>query len=177
MKPLLLLLISLLVGCGVTAPHTNEGYADLDSLGFADTDTTMSLSLGPSVLHFAAGFVEGDPATRELLLKLDGVRVKTYRIVAGQERVAARIDKMSSRLESQGWEPVVTVQEDGERTRMLVKMQAQNIAGLTVITLDSQEAVIVNVMGSLSPDLFADAMVALQVDVPVVQVAAASPQQ
>jgi hypothetical protein len=176
MKALLMLFTCLLVGCGVTAPRTNQGFADLDSLGLADTDTTMSLSLGPSVLHFAASFVDDEPETRELLLRLDGVRVKTYRIVSGQERVAQRIDKMSARLESQGWEPVVTVQEAGERTRMLVRMHAQNIVGLTVITLDSHEAVIVNVMGDLSPDLFADAMIALQVDVPTVQVAAASPQ-
>ena len=38
---LLVLIPSLLVGaCGVTAPHSSEGYADLDSLGFSDTDTT-----------------------------------------------------------------------------------------------------------------------------------------
>jgi hypothetical protein len=173
---LLVLIPSLLVGgCGVTAPHSSEGYADLDSLGFADTDTTMTLSLGPAVLHRAAGFIEDDPEIRELLLNLEGVRVRTYRIVDGQERVAGRIDKMSKKLEKQGWEPVITVQEGGDRTRMLVRIHAQKIAGLTVFTLDSTEAVIVNVMGDLSPELFTDAMIALQVDVPEVQVLATVP--
>jgi hypothetical protein len=165
----------LLAGCGVTAPHNNKGYADLDSLGFSDTDTTMSLSLGPAVLHSAAGFIEDDPETKELLLKLDGVRVRTYRIVRGQERVAERIDKMSNKLVENGWEPVITVQEDGERTRMLVRIHAEKIAGLIVFTLDSTEAVIVNVMGDLSPDLFNGTMTALQVEVPEVKVLASAP--
>lgn len=175
MKFALALLVTtlLLTGCGITAPHTNRGYADLDSLGFSDTDTTMSLSLGPTVLHRAAYFVEDDPEIKELLLNLDGVRVRTYRIVDGQERVAERIDKMGKKLEEQGWEPVITVQEEGDRTRMLVRMYADKIAGVTVFTLDSSEAVIVNVMGDLSPELFADTMIALQVDVAEVQVATA----
>lgn len=169
---LLSVTVTLLVsGCGVLAPSSSEGYADLDSLGFADTDSTMSLSFGPSVLRMAAGFIDDDPATRELLLNLEGVRVKVYDVVRGQERVALRIDKMSAKLRRQGWEPVVTVQEGDERTQVLVKMKGPDIVGLTVISLDEHEAVIVNVMGNLSPELFSGTMVALEVDVPEVRVA------
>jgi hypothetical protein len=63
------------------------------------------------------------------------------------------------------------VQEGDERTQVLVKMKGPDIAGLTVISLDEHEAVIVNVMGNLSPELFSGAMVALEVDVPEVRVA------
>jgi hypothetical protein len=165
-----IILVLLVSGCGLTAPRGNEGYADLDSLGFVDTDTTLSLSFGPSALHMAAGFIDEDPETRELLMNLDGVRVKIYDIVRGQERVAQRIDKMSAKLQRQGWEPVVTVQEPGERTHVLVKMNGSVIAGLTVISLDEREAVIVNVMGNLSPEMFSGTMAALAVDVPEVRV-------
>ena len=41
-------LVLLVSGCGITAPRSNAGYADLDSLGFADTDSTVSLSIGPT---------------------------------------------------------------------------------------------------------------------------------
>ena len=164
-------LVLLVSGCGITAPRSNQGYADLDSLGFADTNSTLSLSIGPSVLRLAAGFIDDDPETKAMLLNLDGVRVKVYDIIDGQERVALRIDKMIAKLRRQGWEPVVTVQEDDERTHVLVKWNGPAIAGLTVIALDDQEAVIVNVMGNLSPEFFSGTMAALEVDVPEVRVA------
>ena len=163
-------LVLLVSACGITAPRSNAGYADLDSLGFADTDSTVSLSFGPTVLRMAAGFIDDDPETKEILLNLDGVRVKVYDIVRGQERVAQRIDKMTAKLRRQGWETVITVQEGDERTHVLVKMDGPNIAGLTVIALDEQEAVIVNVMGNLSPEMFSGTMAALEVDVPRVRV-------
>ena len=167
-------LVLLVSGCGITAPRSNAGYADLDSLGFADTDSTVSLSFGPTVLHMAAGFIDDDPETKEMLRSLDGVRVKTYDIVHGQERVAHRIDKMTAKLRRRGWQTVITVQEGDERTHVLVKMDGPNIAGLTVIALDEQEAVIVNVMGNLSPEMFSGTMAALEVDVPLVRVDSSS---
>lgn len=171
-RPLAVLALTLaLTGCGITASSRNEGFADLDSLGFRDVDTTMNLSIGRTLLHFAATHVDDDPEARMLLRNLDGVRVKTYDIVGDGQRVAQRIDHMSQKLQHNGWVPVVMVREAGERTVMLMKPRGETIVGLTVITCDAQEAVVVNVMGELHPDMFAQTMVALEVDVPEVQVA------
>ena len=145
-----------LVGCGITASSNNEGYADLDSLGFRDVDTTMSLSLGSSLLRFASSNMEDDPETRMLLRNLDGVRITTYDIVGDGARVVERIDKMSQKLQKQGWVPVITVREEGERTVLLMKTRGERIVGLTVINCDAFEAVVVNVMGDLRPEMFAE---------------------
>ena len=52
----------------------------------------------------------------------------------------------------------------------------ERIAGLTVLVADRDEAVVVNVMGDLRPEMFSDTMVALDVDVtPDVQVASVAP--
>lgn len=166
--------VTALLGCGVTAPAGNSGYADLDSLGFRDVDRTMSLSLGPSVLRFAATHIEDDPQARELVGQLDGVRVFTYDVVGDADRVGDRIDRMSRKLQDRGWAPVILVQEPGQRTVMLIKTRDDHIAGLTLITSDAHEAVIVNVMGELYPDMFSGTMAALDVEVPLVQVAQAS---
>ena len=163
-------LVSLLAGCGVMAPSSNEGYADLDSLGFRDVDTTMSLSLGPSVLRFAANHIEDDPETEQLLLDLKGVRVKSYDITGDVNRVADRIDGMKKKLEEQGWMPIISVREPGERTVVLMKMRNEEILGLTVINCDAYEAVIVNVMGSLRPEMFNHTMAVLDVDAPDVDI-------
>jgi len=84
-----------LLGCGLTAPKSSDGYADLDSLDMFDVDHTITLSLGPTILNFAASHVDDDPETKALLRGLDGVRVKIYEIKGNSDRVAARMKKMN----------------------------------------------------------------------------------
>ncbi len=170
----------LLSGCGLTAPRSNDGYADLDSLGVFDVDNTMTLSIGPSLLRFVARHTDDDPETQALLRGLDGVRIRIYEIDGNAERVAGRVNDMGAKLQQQGWEPVAVLREADETVHMLLKpvegRDGHRIAGLTVLVADQHEAVIVNVMGDLKPELFSDTMVALDVDVaPDVQVAAVAP--
>lgn len=162
----------LLAACGLTAPRGNEGYADLDSLGVFDTDRTFALSIGPTLLRFAARHVDDDPGTRALLRGLDGVRVRIYEIDGDGLRVAGRIRDMSNDLQAEGWEPVALIREEGEQTHMLLKTNDGDIKGLTVIASDGEsEAVVVNLMGDLEPRYFSDVMVALEVDAPEIEVA------
>jgi hypothetical protein len=164
--------ILLLTACGITAPRSNEGYADLDSLGVFDTDRTMALSLGPTVLRFAAMAMDDDePETAALLRDLDGVRIRIYEIDGDAERVAGRVRDMSMKLREDDWQPVILIQEDGDQTHMLMRSSGNRIQGLTLITSDHEEAVVINLMGHLDPNNFSNVMAALDVDAPDVEVA------
>lgn len=168
-------LMVLLMGCGITAPRSSEGFANLDSLGVLDTDRRMALSIGPAVIRLAARLVEEDePETAELLRDLEGIRIRIYEIDGDPDRVAARIQRMSAHLREDRWEPVMLVREEGEQTHMLVRQRGDRILGLTLITSDGDsEAVVINLMGHLDPEHFSDVMVSLEVDAPEVQVAPA----
>ena len=155
----------LLTGCGITAPRSSEGYADLDSLGVMDTDRVINISLGPTVLHFAARYIDDDPEVRDLLRNLDGVRVRIYEVDGDVQKVAVRMENMSTNLQQDGWEPVMLVREQDEQVHMLMRMVDGEIRGMTVLVLDGDsEAVIVNLMGEIKPEQFSDVMVALDVD-------------
>ena len=157
----------LLTACGLTAPRSNEGFADLESLGMMDTDRVMKLSLGPTVLRFAAGHMDDDPETKALLRSLDGVRIRIYEIDGDAGRVAQRIEGMSSHLQQDGWEPVMLVREEDEQTHMLLRMVDDQIRGMTVLVSDGEsEAVVINLMGAIQPEQFSDVIVALDVDTP-----------
>lgn len=157
----------LISACGITAPRSNEGYADLESLGMHDTDRVMNLSIGPTLLYFAARFIDDEPEIRELLQSLDGVRVRIYEIDGDASRVASRIYGMSQNLQADGWEPVVLVREENEETHMLLRTLGGRISGMTVLTSDGEsEAVVVNLMGEIQPEQFGNVMVALDVDAP-----------
>jgi hypothetical protein len=162
---LLVVLAVFLAGCGITAPRWNEGFADLDSLGMADTDRVISLSFGPAVLNLAAHFIDDDPEVRDLLRSLDGVRVRVYEVNGDATKVAGRMERMSVGLQEDGWEPVMLMQQEDEQVHLLMRMDGDEIRGMTVLVLDGQsEAVIVNLMGEIKPEQFGDVMVALDVD-------------
>ena len=152
-------------GCGLTAPRSNPGFADLDSLGLADTDRVLTLSIGPALLNFAARHVEDDPETRALLESLDGVRIRIYEIDGDAARVAARMDGMSRKLENGGWERVLLVREQHEQAHMLLKLDGDRVSGMTVLVSDGDaEAVVINLMGDIRPQQFGGVMAALDVD-------------
>jgi len=155
----------ILPACGITAPQHNEGYADLESMGLLDTDNVMTISIGPTLLRFAAAHIDDDPETKALLKDLDGVRIRIYEIERNSHKVAARINGMQKKLQSNGWEPVMLVRDEGEETHMLVKFSEDRILGLTLLTMDEDsEVVVINLMGEIRPQSFSNVMVALDVD-------------
>lgn len=154
-----------LSGCGITAPRSSEGFADLDSLGVFDTDRALTLSIGPALLRLAAAHMDDDPETRELLRGLDGVRIRIYEIDGDASRVADRMQRMGDRLQDDGWERVMLVRTQDEQAHMLLRIVDEQICGMTVLVSDNEsEAVVINLMGEIRPQQFSDVMVALDVD-------------
>ena len=170
---ILTLVAFLLSSCGITAPRSNDGYANLDSPGMSETDRTMSLSLGPTTLRFAARFLDDDPETQALLRSLEGVRVRIYEVTGDNEKIARNFERMGDKLDNDGWNPIMLVREQGELVQMYAKSSDTGIQGLTIVSADGDEVVVVNVMGKINPANFGDVMVALDVDhAPEVQIAA-----
>ena len=67
------------------------------------------------------------------------------------------------------------VREEGELVQMYAKPSGSSIKGLTIVSADGDEVVVVNVMGDIDPRHYTDVMVALDVhDAPEVQIAAAN---
>jgi hypothetical protein len=159
-----------LSACGLTAPRSSDGYADLESLGMRDTDKVMTLSIGPTLLRFVASHIDDDPEIRELLKGLDGVRIRIYEINGDAGRVAARIDNMSRHLQDDGWEPVMLIREEDEATHMLLRTVDGQIRGMTVLVSDGEsEAVVINLMGEIKPQQFGEVMLALDTDTPGIE--------
>ena len=73
------------------------------------------------------------------------------------------MERIGNRLQSDDWEPVLLVQEPGQHTQMLMRTSGDRIAGLVVLSLEPDEAVIVNIMGDLKPELFSKTMAQLKV--------------
>ncbi len=171
---LVLVVVALVLsGCGITASRSNEGYANLDSPGMSDTDRTMSLSLGRTSLRFAARFMDEEPETQALLRSLDGVRIRIYEVDGDTQRIERNFEKMGNKLTHDGWAPILLVSEEDSLVKMYARSSGDSIRGLTIVSADDEEVVVINVMGEIEPSRFGDVMVALEVDsAPEVQIAA-----
>ena len=122
-----------LTACGITAPRSNDGYANLDSPGMSDTNRTMSISLGPTTLRFAARFLDDDPETQALLRSLDGVRIRTYEVYGDSKKITQNFEHMGNKLYKDGWQPVMLIREEGELVQMYAKPSDTGIQGLTIV--------------------------------------------
>lgn len=170
---LMVLTALMLTSCGITAPRSNEGFANLDSPGMSDTDRTMTIFLGPTTLRFAARFMDDDPETQALLRSLNGVRIRMYEVNGDSERIANNFEHMGHKLNKDGWEPVMLIREEGEFVQMYAKPSGDGIKGLTIVSADDEEVIVINIMGDIDPMYYSDVMVALDVDdAPEVQIAA-----
>ncbi len=167
------LIIFALSSCGITAPRSNEGYANLDSPGMNDTNRFMALSLGPTTLRFAARFLDDEPETQALLRSLDGVRIRIYEVYGDQQMITRNFDRMGGKLLDDGWHPVMLIREEDELLQMYVKTSGAGISGLTIVSVDDEEVVVINIMGDIDPVYYTDVMYALNVDdAPELQIAA-----
>ena len=152
-------------------PKNNDGFADLEPLsGETRYDYHDTVNRPHAVARSRRIMWIDDPETEALLRALEGVRVRVYEINGNAGDVAADFDRMSAKLRTRDWEPVVLVKEAEERTHMLMKLDAETITGLTVLTSDGQQAVVVNVMGDLEPEMFSHTMSLLDVATPMVEV-------
>lgn len=154
-----------LAACGLTAPKSGPGFAELASPGIWDTDRQFAISLGPTILRFAASHIDDDPEVEALLRSLDGVRIRVYEIDGDSSKVADRMDLMQDDLRGDGWAPVMIVREGNERTHLMLKSSGGEVHGMTLLSSDGEsEAVVINLIGDIQPEMFSDVMVALDID-------------
>jgi hypothetical protein len=142
------------------------GYVDFGDLSATYGEPKITINLGGTMLNFVSMMSSSEsPETSEMISKLKGIRVQIYAL---DENTGAALDQFSetkSSLKSSGWEPIVQVNEDDEQVLVYMKMANGNMEGMTVMVVDEEEAVFVNVIGQLNPAELAQVMDKFDVDV------------
>jgi hypothetical protein len=130
------------------------GYVDFAKFGLgANQEPTVEVNLSGPMLKLAAlASDDDDDDLGEMLSGLAGIYVRTYEMddtsPAGFEKA---ISSISQHLQQTGWETIVKVRERDERAHIAIKMDGENIVGMTVIAMDENdrdnEVVFVNLVG------------------------------
>jgi len=141
------------------------GYVDFGDLSSMYGEPKVIINLGGTMLNFVGLMSKAQsPETSELISKLKGVRVQIYAIDENADAAKSQFATVKGKLKSSGWEPIVQVNEDDEQVLIYIKMKDDNMEGLTVMVVDEEEAVFVNVIGQLNPAELGRVMEALDVD-------------
>ena len=141
------------------------GYVDFGELNTIFGEPSVQIAVGGTLLGFVSALsAHEDPEAAELFKRLHGVRVSVFENPAVTEDTRAYVKTVSSGLSQQGWESVVTVNSDDEQVRVFMKFNGEDVEGITVMALEEDEAVFVNVIGDLKPDELGKVMENLDID-------------
>ncbi|MDX1562186.1 MAG: DUF4252 domain-containing protein [Gammaproteobacteria bacterium] len=137
---------------GVSAPSYAQGYFDFGDIPGAD-QPAVSIELNREMLQFvtrATGVT--DPAAAEMLAGLEGIRVRVFEEVRNPRDVAEFVDDVSTTLSRDGWMPMVSVQEDESKVRIFAQLDEGVVTGMTIMVIDGEEAVFINIAGRINPE-------------------------
>ena len=144
------------------------GYVDFGDLSSLYGEPKIIINLGGTMLSFVSMMSSSEsPETADMISKLKGVRVQIFETEETVEGSKEQFNNVKGNLRSSGWEPIVQVNEDDEQVLVYMKMEGGNMQGMTVMVLDEEEAVFVNVIGQLNPAELGKVMDARDVGVDV----------
>jgi hypothetical protein len=128
------------------------GYVEFGELSSIFGEPAVQISVGSSLLSLVGALsAEEDPEAAELFKKLNGVRVNVFETESMPDSAVDLVKEISTRLNSSGWESVVTVNSADEQVRVFMKINEATVDGITVMAVEENEAVFVNVIGNINP--------------------------
>ncbi|MDX2418360.1 MAG: DUF4252 domain-containing protein [Xanthomonadales bacterium] len=142
------------------------GYVDFGDLSATYGEPKITINLGGTMLNFVGMMSSSEsPETSEMISKLKGIRVQIFSIEENTDAARDQFGETKSNLRSSGWEPIVQVNEDDEQVLVYMKAVDGQMEGMTVMVVDEEEAVFVNVIGQLNPAELAQVMDKFDVNV------------
>ena len=142
------------------------GYVDFGDLSATYGEPKITINLGGTMLNFVGMISSSEsPETSEMISKLKGIRVQIYSLDENVDAARDQFGKTKSGLKSSGWEPIVQVNEEDEQVLVYMKAIDGHMEGMTVMVVDEEEAVFVNVIGQLNPAELAQVMDKFDVNV------------
>ena len=148
-----LLAVSLAVPLAAQSPLAGDpGHFPLERLGLLSPDElSLEINLQGAMLSMLSAFLGTDePELAEVMSGLRGVTVRSAELSGGRlEEVRAGMGGAVDWLDANGWMPIVRVREPEEEVYIYLKGDGDVMDGLAILAVDSYEATIVNLIGSI----------------------------
>lgn len=146
-------LSTLAVASFLAGSASAQSYFTFPEIPGVGDQPSVQIDLNKQMLSFLLSVTEssGEEEAAEVLAGLDGIRVRVYEDLEDSEAVVNFVDDTSGDLERDGWQRAVFIQDGDERVRMYMQFDEDRVTGMTVMVVDGDEAVFVNVAGMIDP--------------------------
>jgi len=143
------------------------GYVDFGALDSVYGEPRVRVNIGGTLLKFMGAVIKDDPEAAALMRNLEGVRINVYSTSGQVDPAIEQIARVREVLRREAWEPIVQVKENAKEVQIFIKANEAGMQGLTVMTVDSEEAVFINILGEIDPTKLKILMDQLNTDVDV----------
>jgi len=132
--------------------------APIEKVLAARAANVTEVTLGKNMLEFAAKFMngknEGDAATRQLIMGLDGIYVRDYEFDKPGEYSMEHVEQIRHAFETPEWSSMVRERErkTGESTDIMMKMVNGESRGMFILSAEPKELSIVLILGPIRMD-------------------------
>jgi hypothetical protein len=162
----LILALTLAAGCATSGQVRSVSQAVRAELPGIELDREVHLRLGPISFSLVRGLAslagdELDEDDARILAAIRRVEIDVYEVRSSappEPSALPRLARLEERLRDQGWEPVMTVRDDGELGMVMTREDRRGrIRGMFLISYDSDELAVIRLEGHLD-DLLAAAI-------------------
>jgi len=142
-------------GIGAAAQTAKLQLDQLDLLANRASET-VDVKLDEHLMQTTAKFFSGkdpdDAEIRDLIKNLKGIYVKSFTFEKDNEYSPAELESVMSQLRGGGWNKIigVTSKKDGDNVDVYLMSVGDQISGLAVVSLESKEVTIVNIVGPIN---------------------------
>jgi len=126
-------------------------------------EQTVNVTLDKSLLELAKKFLpKNDPKMDKIgriVSGLEGVYVRVFEFGKPGQYLQSDIDNIRKQLRAPGWNCIVEVRsgrEKGENVDVCLRQDGDKILGLGVLAAEANELTVVNIVGNIRPEDFAD---------------------
>ena len=131
---------------------TMPGYVAFESLDEVYGEPKVRVNVGGFLLSLMSKAAKNDPEAAAILEGLEGVRINVYSTGGEVAPAIDQIQNAKNMLSNQNWEPIIQVNEDRQNVQVFIKANGEGVQGLTVMAVDADDAVFVNILGSIDPE-------------------------
>jgi hypothetical protein len=151
------LLAGLLLGTNtLNAQSQLPGFVDFGKITELGGESTVDIHLKGPLLSMAARIIDkSETEAAELLRNLKLVRVNVFKLDdKNRAEIQKRIKGIRANLETEKWEPIVSVHDKNDDVGVYVKMRGEEaIEGIVVTVIEGKgEAVFINIVGDIKPE-------------------------
>ncbi len=130
----------------ITQPMNDEVESIIKEFKSGDNVTYVNL---PKTLIKLGLKAADDETANALAEQIDGLQILTFE--KANQKIKDGLYNRISKLEAQGYEPMVKANEDGEKVRIFIKGNEKEVQNLVVFAMDKEDCSLINIVGHINP--------------------------